>query len=79
MLTACAERRATFWFSAGTYGLLPPQPLHREMWHLTYLLGLGVLAGIAALLRTPGPRRVLYAAGAAAAAVTALAAFRQLG
>ena len=34
----------------------------REMAHLAYLLGLGCLAGIAALLRTDGPRRALWIA-----------------
>ncbi|MCU7725234.1 hypothetical protein ODJ79_16010 [Actinoplanes sp. KI2] len=62
----------------GTQGMLPPQPAHQEMWHLTYLLGLGVLAGIAALLRTPGPRRALWMAATATTAVTVLAGMLQL-
>jgi hypothetical protein len=63
----------------GTQGMLPPQPLHQEMWHLAYLLGLGVLAGVAALLRTHGPRRALWGAAAATAVLTLLAAWLQLG
>jgi hypothetical protein len=60
-------------------GLLPQQPLDREMWHLVYLLGLGCLAGIAALLRTDGPRRGLWIAAAGTAVLTGLAAWLQLG
>ena len=63
----------------GAAGMLPRQPLDQEMWHLTYLLGLGVLAGIAALLRTRGPRRGLWLAAGVTAAVTALASWLQLG
>jgi hypothetical protein len=63
----------------GTQGMLPPQPFHQEMWHLAYLLGLGVLAGIAALLRTHGPRRALCGSAAAVATLTLLAAWLQLG
>ncbi|MCU7725235.1 hypothetical protein ODJ79_16015 [Actinoplanes sp. KI2] len=63
----------------GAQGMLPRQPLDQEMWHLTYLLGLGVLAGIAALLRTSGPRRALWLAAGAAVAVTVLASWQQLG
>jgi hypothetical protein len=36
---------------ASSKGLLPRQPLGQEMWHLAYLFGLGVLAGIAAPAR----------------------------
>ena len=70
-----------FWpvWLASNQGMLPRQPLDQEMWHLTYLLGLGVLAGIAALLRTDGPRRALCAAAGAIAAATAVAAWLQLG
>jgi hypothetical protein len=60
-------------------GLLPQQPLDREMWHLVYLLGLGCLAGIAALLRTDGPRRGLWIAATGTAVLTGLAAWLQLG
>jgi hypothetical protein len=49
------------------------------MWHLGYLLGLSVLAGVAALLRTPGNRRGLWITAAAAVTVTGLAAWQQLG
>jgi hypothetical protein len=66
------------WF-ASNQGMLPRQPLGQEMWHLTYLLGLGALAGVAALLRTDGPRRALYATAGTVAAVTAAAAWLQLG
>jgi hypothetical protein len=48
------------------------------MWHLTYLLGLGLLAGIAALLRTRGARRALWAGVALIMSVTALASWLQL-
>jgi hypothetical protein len=60
-------------------GLLPRQPLGQEMWHLAYLLGLSTLAGIAALLRSDGPHRTLWANAGVAAAVTAVAAWLQLG
>ena len=63
----------------GTMGMLPRQPLDQEMWHLAYLLGLGVLAGIAALLRTPGPRRALWSVAGATAVVTTFASWQQLG
>jgi hypothetical protein len=63
----------------GAVGMLPRQPLGQEMWHLTYLLGLGALAGIAALFRTDGPRRALWICAAAMAAVTAFASWQQLG
>jgi hypothetical protein len=63
----------------GAVGMLPRQPLGQEMWHLTYLLGLGSLAGIAALLRTRGPRRALWAGAALTMSVTALASWQQLG
>lgn len=66
-------------FAANEHGNLPSQPLVQDVWHLVYLLGLGALAGIAALLRTGGPRRGLWSAAAGAAAVTALAAWLQLG
>jgi hypothetical protein len=66
-------------WNAGQQGELPRQPLGQEMWHLAYLLGLGTLAGIAALLRTDGPRKTLYATAGTIAAVTAAAAWLQLG
>jgi hypothetical protein len=71
----------TLWpvWAAGTQGMLPRQPLHQEVWHPAYLLGLGALAGIAALLRTTGPRRALWTAAAVIATVTVLASWRQLG
>jgi hypothetical protein len=77
--------RGRSWFALwpvwldGTAGMLPRQPLGQEMWHLTYLLGLGALAGIAALLRTDGPRRALWISAGATAVVTALASWQQLG
>ncbi|MCA2216277.1 hypothetical protein [Jidongwangia harbinensis] len=55
------------WF-ASNQGILPRQPLGQEMWHLAYLLGLGALAGTAAVLRTDGPRRSVWAAAAGIAA-----------
>jgi hypothetical protein len=66
-------------YAASEYGNLPSQPTGQELWHLVYLLGLGCLAGVAALLRTDGPRRGLWIAAAGTAAVTALAAWLQLG
>jgi hypothetical protein len=66
-------------WAAGVAGELPRQPLEQEMWHLTYLLGLGALAGIAALLRTNGPRRALWTTAAVTVAVTTLASWQQLG
>jgi hypothetical protein len=66
------------WF-ASTHGMLPRQPLGQEMWHLVYLLGLSVLAGVAALLRSEGPKRSLYATAGATVVLTALAAWLQLG
>lgn len=64
---------------ASSHGILPRQPLGQELWHLSYLLGLGALAGLAAVLRTGGPRTALYAAAGLVAAVTAAAAWLQLG
>jgi hypothetical protein len=64
---------------AGQQGELPRQPLGQEMWHLAYLLGLGVLAGIAALLRVGVHRRALCAAAVVVAALAAVAAWLQLG
>jgi hypothetical protein len=49
------------------------------MWHLAYLLGLSVLAGVAALLRTPGNRRGLLITAAIAVIATGLACWQQLG
>jgi hypothetical protein len=46
-------------WAAENAGLAQDHPLGQEMWHLAYLLGLSVLAGVAALLRTPGNRRGL--------------------
>jgi hypothetical protein len=83
--TAGTVAPARAWFAlwpvwaASENGMLPRQPLDREMWHLVYLLGLGCLAGIAALLRTDGPRRGLWFVAAGAAVVTGLAAWLQLG
>ncbi|MCA2216274.1 hypothetical protein [Jidongwangia harbinensis] len=58
-------------------GMLPRQPLGQEMWHLTYLLGLGALAGVAAMLRTGGARRAWCAAAAAAVLATVTAGWLQ--
>jgi hypothetical protein len=50
----------------------------RAEWHLVYLLCLDVLAAVGALLATPGPRRTLLAAGAAAVTATVIAGWSQL-
>ena len=54
-------------------------PLPQEMWHLVYLAGLALLAGVAALLHAPGRRRPLLLAGAGIAVLTGVAAVLQLG
>jgi hypothetical protein len=66
-------------WAAENAGLAVDHPLGQEMWHLAYLLGLSVLAGVAALLRTPGNRRGLWVTAAIAVIVTGLAAWQQLG
>jgi hypothetical protein len=53
--------------------------LPQEMWHLVYLVGLSLLAGVAALLHAPGRRRPLLLAGAGIAVLTGVAAVLQLG
>jgi len=63
----------------GATGMLPRQPLDQEMWHLAYLLGLGVLAGIVALPGGDGQRWGRWAVAALVAAGTALASWLQLG
>jgi hypothetical protein len=68
----------TVWAAAPT-GIIERQLLGQEMAHLAYLLGLGCLAGVAALLRTGGPRRVLWIVAAGALVVTVLGAWLQLG
>ena len=78
-----AEDRAWFalwpvWLAAKE-GMLPRQPLDRELWHLAYLLGLAGLAGVAALLRVPGRRRPLWITAGALVVLTGVAAWRQLG
>jgi hypothetical protein len=76
---------AMTWFAlwpvwiAAPAGMLPRQALSSEVWHLAYLLGLGLLAGAAALLRTDGPRRGLWLAAGAAAGLVAVASWLQLG
>ncbi|MEU8616114.1 hypothetical protein AB0C29_49845 [Actinoplanes sp. NPDC048791] len=66
-------------WAAENAGPARDQPLGQEMWHLAYLLGLSLLAGAAALLRTPGNRKGLWCAAAAAVVVTGLAGWQQLG
>jgi hypothetical protein len=66
-------------WAAENAGQAPHQPLGQEMWHLVYLLGLSVLAGVAALLRTPGSRRGLLVTAGIAVVVTGLAGWQQLG
>jgi len=77
-----ADDRAWFalwpvWLAAKE-GMLPQQPLDRELWHLAYLLCLGGLAGVAALLRVPGRHRPLWIAAGVFALLTAVAAWQQL-
>jgi hypothetical protein len=50
----------------------------RPAWHAVYLLGLGVLAAVCALLATPGPRRALIVTGTVAACAAGLAGWWQL-
>jgi hypothetical protein len=66
-------------WAAENAGPARDQPLGQEMWHLAYLLGLSVLAGVAALLRTPGNRSALWITAAVAVTVTGLAGWQQLG
>jgi hypothetical protein len=66
-------------WAAENAGLASDHPLGQEMWHLAYLLGLSVLAGVAALLRTPGRRSALWTTAAITVTVTALAGWQQLG
>ncbi|WP_033345887.1 hypothetical protein [Catenuloplanes japonicus] len=48
-------------------------------WHVAYLLCLGAMAAVAALLATPGPRRGLLVAGAGAVLAAVLCGWRQFG
>jgi len=66
-------------WAAENAGLASAHPLGQEMWHLGYLLGLSVLAGVAALLRTPGNRRGLLITATVAIVVTGVAGWQQLG
>jgi hypothetical protein len=47
-------------------------------WHDAYLLCLGAMAAVGALLATPGPRRPLLTAGTVAVAAAAFSGWRQL-
>jgi len=67
----------TWLFSDATMAARSPLP--QEMWHLVYLVGLSLLAGVAALLHAPGRRRPLLLAGAGIAVLTGVAAVLQLG
>jgi hypothetical protein len=49
-----------------------------HLWHAAYLLGLSVMATMAALLRNPEGRRALVAPTAVVVALTALAGWAQL-
>ena len=53
--------------------------LAQEMWHLMYLLGLGLLAGVAALLHAPENRRRLVLVGAGLIVLTGVAGVLQMG
>lgn len=59
--------------------MITPAPLAQEMWHLMYLLGLGLLAGVAALLHAPANRRRLVLVGAGLVVLTGLAGVLQMG
>ncbi len=82
VVTASGQPLAWFkpwhlWYGA-TDGSTGELPAAQDAWHAVYLLGLGALALLAALWRTPGPRRALAAAGVVALAVTAVAGIAQL-
>jgi hypothetical protein len=65
------------WFDQD--GNMPPSPpIAQNLWHAGYLLGLSLLAGMAALLRTPGGRRPLLAASLGLVVMTALAGWLQI-
>jgi hypothetical protein len=66
-------------WAAENAGLAQDHPLGQEMWHLAYLLALSVLAGVAALLRTPGDRRGLVITATVAVVVAGVAGWQQLG
>lgn len=53
-------------------------PVAQNLWHIGYLLGLSLLAGAAALLRTPSGRVGVLAASAGLAAATAVAGILQI-
>ena len=55
-----------------------PAPAGSHAWHAGYLLGLSVLAMVAALLGQRGGRRPVIVTGAVVAALTALAGWAQL-
>ena len=78
-MRSCFFHRAEPEWATENAGLARDHPLGQEMWHLTYLLGLSVLAGVAALLRTAGNRRGLWVTAAIAVMVTGLAGWQQLG
>lgn len=59
--------------------MLTPFPVSQEMWHLVYLLGLALLAGVAALLHAPANRRPLLLAGTVLVVITGIAAVLQMG
>lgn len=67
----------TWLFSDAT--MITASPLSQEMWHLVYLLGLSLLAGVAALLHAPERRRPLLMTGAVLVVVTGVAAVLQMG
>lgn len=67
----------TWLFSDAT--MLTLSPISQEMCHLVYLLGLSLLAGVAALLHAPGRRGPLLATGAVIAVVTTIAGLLQMG
>jgi len=58
------------------FGDIPPAGSHS--WHAGYLLGLGLLAAVAAVLRYPSHRRPLLALGAAIGIATLAAGWAQL-
>jgi hypothetical protein len=67
-----------FTFAVKDDGMPNSAPAAQNLWHLGYLLGLSLLAAMAALLRSPGGRRPLLAVSAVLAGATAIAGIVQV-